>query len=207
MAKSTLLRLLSRSLTLAKDYEIRLAILDDLDRVYEIKEACSMDNERIRLESGQKPKGFILGCSKEKYNSYIDNKCVYLLTKFGEPIGFNVLLEKEIAEIESSMIHTKFGKDLDNYVYYDQYCVHPDFANRSLAFNMITILCKQYYDKGIYHVFGTVVKSPINNENSHRVLTAVGMKEIDELHEEYDNQKIISTLYYINDKELFGELE
>ena len=95
----------------------------------------------------------------------------------------------------------------EDYFYYDQYCIHPQHASKGLAFKMIVILSKKWFDeKGLYNIFGTVVSSPISNENSHKVLQGTGMEKVADIYEEYDKiGKIVSTLYYIDSRCYFEE--
>ena len=212
--QNIIIRIFRRAMKLPKGFSLREATIEDIDSIMTVKEACSYKEDVKRIESGEKSKGFILGSTREKYLYYIQNAHVYMFMDEEKVAGFNVILPKKIALEGSTMTETiKLSNQdgvngtVEDYIYYDQYCLHPDWANRTLAFSMIVILSKMFYDRGVINVYGSVVTEPIDNENSRKVLEGVGMKNVGTLDEEYGEiGSIKSVLYWINSKQWFDLL-
>jgi len=209
-------RIMIKALKPLKDYSLKPATLKDLDIIWKIKEDCSIEKEIERIKNNQPKKGFILGCQKKQYKYYIQNADCYVMWRNDKtPVGYSVILPKNIS-LEGSTVtehniqwcnQEAVNATVEDYIYYDQYCIHPDYANKSLAFNMIVSLCYKQWKQGIKNVFGSVVKEPVSNENSHKVLQGVGMSKAAEVKEDYPGiGDILTILYYINADKWFKDI-
>ncbi len=161
--------------------------------------------------AGSSPRGgFLLGSSPEQYAFFIRHASVFVLEDVAENqiAGFAVTLPDEVLRATGlwarrRLIEWRAGAwdeiERGRVGYFEQLAVLPERRYKIYAPALALAALKALLDTGHEHLFATVVREPVHNRASLRMLEAIGAHRVGQIDESYEEAgQILSDVYYLH---------
>lgn len=193
-------------------FKIRKGKESDIDAILDLKSSLRL----VDTSQGQEG-GFLLGCSKENYQSAIQNSSLLVLTDRDDNVcGFSLWLsdadfrKHEVWEkrhlISGNHLSMK-ALEQEKLCYFDQLAVaNSPGARRYAVFLAIKTMTEviKHHD----HVFTTTILEPMTNKAAWSFLEKSGGKPIGVISEVYENiGHIRSRIFHIRKEDFFIRLD